>query len=69
MARQCNDCENLADVDMIYLHPNDKNRHSYYPVCAACANKLYRKPRNKPRNVFYLQDTMAQAQVLRELLG
>jgi hypothetical protein len=68
MTRQCNDCENPADVDMLYLPPLSNNKHQFYPCCAKCALKLHRKTRNKPRNAFYLRVSMEQEQVLRELL-
>ena len=69
MARQCNDCERPADVNLWYLKPGDeKNFHTIIACCADCAIKLHRKPRNNPRCGFYLRESMEQEQVMRELI-
>ena len=67
MARQCNECERPADVDLFTLRNNEANYHFVQAFCAEHAIKAHKKPRNKPRESFYLRETMQQEQVLREM--
>lgn len=70
MTRQCNECENPADVILTTLPNagNNKNLHFLVPYCAEHAHKAHRKPCKNPRWAFYLRESMEQEQVLRELL-
>ena len=65
MARQCL-CGEDSVIDMWHLPEN--NLHHVVPACARCAPNMHKKPRNKPRDTFYLRSSMEAEQVQRELL-
>jgi hypothetical protein len=67
MARQCLCGENSV-IDMWHL-PENNNLQHVVPACARCAPNMHRKPRNKPRDMFYLRSSMEAEQVQRAILG